>query len=98
MASLVLTDSFEKLPDQIMSMSRHTGGWHSADVSDEGDSLMDEPASYSYDDLMYYCDTRSIYSPQVPATQQHFGLSKYGHLKIDYSSSWHSLDRYIMSD
>lgn len=26
---------------------------------------------------------------------QHFGLSTFGHLKIDYSCNWSNLDRYI---
>ncbi|XP_023712938.1 uncharacterized protein LOC111867375 [Cryptotermes secundus] len=51
----------------------------------------------SYDDLHHpYYD---IYcSKPVPVTPHHFGLSKYGHLKIDYSLSWNSLDRYIATD
>lgn len=51
----------------------------------------------SYDDLHHpYYD---IYcSKPVPVTPHHFGLSKYGHLKIDYSFSWNSLDRYIATD
>lgn len=29
---------------------------------------------------------------------ENFGLSSYGHLKIDYSCSWHSLDKLIRSE
>jgi hypothetical protein len=51
----------------------------------------------SYDDLHrpYY----DIYcSKPIPVTPHHFGLSKYGHLKIDYSFSWNSLDKYIATE
>ncbi|PSN48732.1 hypothetical protein C0J52_08803 [Blattella germanica] len=51
----------------------------------------------SYDDLHHpYYDV--YYSKPFPLAPQHFGLSKYGHLKIDYSFSWNSLDRYIAMD
>lgn len=51
----------------------------------------------SYDDLHHpYYD---IYCAKpMSTTPHHFGLSKYGHLKIDYSLSWNFLDRYIATD
>ena len=61
-------------------------------------SDVDPPyAMTSYDDLHHpYYD---IYSAKpISATPHHFGLSKYGHLKIDYSFSWNCLDRYIATD
>ncbi|XP_063232744.1 uncharacterized protein LOC134536763 [Bacillus rossius redtenbacheri] len=52
----------------------------------------------------YCCCCSCVYGavgvlpPSAPAAPQHFGLSRYGHLKIDYSCSWDCLDKYIASD
>jgi len=61
-------------------------------------SDIDPPyAMTSYDDLHHpYYDVHC--ARPIPATPHHFGLSKYGHLKIDYSFSWNCLDRYIATD
>lgn len=61
-------------------------------------SDIDTPyAMTSYDDLHHpYYDVHC--ARPIPATPHHFGLSKYGHLKIDYSFSWNCLDRYIATD
>ncbi|XP_044754163.1 uncharacterized protein LOC123313369 [Coccinella septempunctata] len=44
------------------------------------------------EDIYYpiYDDPKSIRKPE------NFGLSKYGHLKIDYSYSWNNLNKYIV--
>ncbi|XP_046389700.1 uncharacterized protein LOC124158582 [Ischnura elegans] len=39
-----------------------------------------------------YADLRG---PPPPIPASHFGLTKHGHLKIDYSCNWSSLDRFI---
>ncbi|XP_069683919.1 uncharacterized protein [Periplaneta americana] len=82
-----------------MVQGRLSSDSYPSEMSD-GHHLSDTDPPYmmaSYDDLHHpYYD---IYcSKPLPVTPQHFGLSKYGHLKIDYSFSWNSLDRYIATD
>jgi hypothetical protein len=65
--------------------------------TDLSDDLVSDSLS-QYEDavnLLRYDEEEEIYSSKpVPKYQ----LSRYGHLKIDYSFSWNSLDRYIGTD
>ncbi|XP_077302932.1 uncharacterized protein LOC143923231 isoform X2 [Arctopsyche grandis] len=45
-----------------------------------------------------YEDMHMVPSIPIKPPPENFGLSPYGHLKIDYSCSWHSLDKLIRSE